>query len=39
MVSFVLIASSGDPLAVQNGMPKEVESPQKSKRWELVKLS
>jgi hypothetical protein len=39
MVSFVLIAGSGDPSAVQNDMPKEVESPQKSKPWELVKLS
>jgi len=25
MVSFALIASSGDPSSVQNGMPQEVE--------------
>jgi hypothetical protein len=38
MVSFALTASSGDPSSVQDGMPKEVESLQKGKTWELVEL-
>jgi hypothetical protein len=31
MVSFALIAGSGDPSSVQDGMPKEVKSLQRSK--------
>lgn len=38
MVSFALVAGSGDPSSVQNGMPKEVESLQKGQTWESVEL-
>jgi hypothetical protein len=34
MVSFALTVSSKDSLYVQNVMPKEVESLQRSKAWE-----
>jgi hypothetical protein len=38
MISFALTASSEDPLSVQDGMPKEVESLQRDKAWESTEL-
>lgn len=38
MVSFALVASSGDLSSIHNGMAKDVELPQKSKTWKSIKL-